>query len=969
MNDPSAPATRQEQKLAEFRNVLAPHLQGRMRIDSMSRSLYATDASMYQRMPLAVLIPKSVDDVQAAIEEASRFNVPVLPRGGGSSLAGQTVNEALVIDFTLHLDEILEVNREEKRVRVQPGLVLDPLNTVLASHGLMVGPDPASSNRATLGGMVGNNATGTHSILYGNVIRHLNSLNVILSDGSRARFGAMTGDDWKRARVRPGREGEIYRSLDALLASKSDVIERDTPGHWRRNSGYRLEQLLDGVPERNVARLLCGSEGTLAVTTEIELSLVDRPRKTALAVVHFATMREALESVTTILETGPSAVELFDGIAIEQTRRAPGFARRLTFIEGEPGAVLITEYYGDGDAELTARINDLKRALDGTGQGYAVVPARTPIEISNVWIVRKEGLGLIMGVEGDHKPMPFIEDASVPVEHLAEYVTELQKALAGTRTVYYAHASAGTLHIRPFINTKEARDVEKMRDVAQASMELVRRFGGAVSSEHGDGLARSWLLEPFVGKELYGAYVGVKDAFDPDRLLNPGNVVEAPPMTEHLRMGPTYATIPVVEELDFSGSGGFARAVELCNGNGACRKLESGTMCPSFMVTREEADSTRGRANALRMAMSGALPPEEFTGRRLYDVMDLCIQCKGCKTECPSNVDMAKIKTEWLSKYWEANGLPMRTRFFARMPRMARRMTGPAARAANWMNRRPVVRRALERSMGISRKRELPSFAPKPFTSWFEKQSWTTDGPRVVLFADTFNNFNHPETARAAAEFLSRAGFSVRVADARLCCGRPQLSKGLVWEAQEQALQVVDALHPDALTGTPVIGLEPSCILTFRDEFLSLLPGDTRARELADVSVTFEEFVTHLHRTDALNHVRWTRAERDVLLHGHCHQKALVGTAQSEICLSIPPNYHVQTIDSGCCGMAGSFGYEVEHYDISIAMAERRLAPAIRAAPAETIVAAAGTSCRAQIHDTTGRIALHPAEILRDALA
>jgi FAD/FMN-containing dehydrogenase/Fe-S oxidoreductase len=967
MSNIAGPAAPQDTKLAEFQAVLAPQLQGSLRIDSMSRALYATDASMYQRLPLAVLIPKSNDDVQAAVAEASRFKIPVLPRGGGSSLAGQTVNEALVIDFSLHLNRLLEMNREEKTVRVQPGLVLDQLNGALLPHGLMVGPDPASSNRATVGGMVGNNATGTHSILYRNVIDHLKSLDVILNDGSPARFETMSDADWRRGCSDGGREGEIFRALDDLLASSADVIASDTPGHWRRNSGYRLEQLLE-PSERNVARLLCGSEGTLAVTTEIEISVVDRPQKTALAVVHFHSMREALESVTTILETHPSAVELFDGIAIEQTRRAPGFAHRLTFIDGEPGAVLITEYYGDADQELTARIDDLKRALERSGHGYAVVPARTPIEISNVWTVRKEGLGLIMGVEGDHKPMPFIEDASVPVEHLPEYVTELQTALSGTRTVYYAHASAGTLHIRPFINTKDAGEVEKMRDIAKASMELVRKYGGAVSSEHGDGIARSWLLEPLVGKALYDVYVGVKDAFDPERLLNPGNVVEAPPMTEHLRMGPRYATIPIVEELDFSGSGGFAGAVELCNGNGACRKLDSGTMCPSFMVTREEADSTRGRANALRMALSGALPPEELTGRQMYDVMDLCIQCKGCKTECPSNVDMAKLKTEWLSKYWEANGLPLRARFFTRMPRIARRLAGPTARAANWMNRRRAIRSLLERTMGISQKRELPSFAEEPFSTWFTKQTWTTDGPPVVLFADTFNNYNHPETARAAAEFLNRIGFSVRVAEPRLCCGRPHLSKGLVREAQAQAMQVVDALHQDAANGIPIIGLEPSCILTFRDEFLSLLPGDTRAVELADVSVTFEEFVTHLHRTDALSDVQWTRDERDVLLHGHCHQKALVGTGPSEICLSIPPNYNVQTVDSGCCGMAGSFGYEVEHYDISIAMAERRLAPAVRASSPETIIAAPGTSCRAQIHDTTGRKALHPAEILRDAL-
>ncbi|MEX2471412.1 MAG: FAD-linked oxidase C-terminal domain-containing protein, partial [Gemmatimonadota bacterium] len=491
----------------------------------------------------------------------------------------------------------------------------------------MVGPDPASSNRATVGGMVGNNATGTHSILYGSTIDHLLELDVFLDDGSAAHFEEVDEEGWRRRLERGGREGAIYRGLDALLDADAATIERGTPRHWRRNSGYRIEALLD-ARHRNPARLLCGSEGTLAVTTEVKLALVERPRKTVLGIVHFTSLREALESVATILETEPSAVELFDGIAIEQTRRAPGYAHRLTFLEGRPEAVLITEYYGDDERELAGKLAELRRVLDAAGRGYAVVPARTPREIDNVWTVRKEGLGLIMGVEGDHKPVAFIEDASVPVEHLADYVDGLLELLDGIRTVVYAHASAGTLHIRPFINTKDAGDVERMREVAHGSMELVRRYGGTVSSEHGDGLARGWLLEELVGPDLYRVYRRTKEIFDPHGRLNPRKVVDAPPMTEHLRMGKDYATLPFTEELDFSAQGGFARAFELCNGNGACRKLDGGTMCPSFMVTREEQDSTRGRANALREVMSGGLPPEELTGERMHEVMDLCIQCK-----------------------------------------------------------------------------------------------------------------------------------------------------------------------------------------------------------------------------------------------------------------------------------------------------------------------------------------------------
>ena len=956
-----------EDRLRAFRHQLAPRIAGTLHTDAVTRSLYATDASMYRMWPHAVLIPKTVDDVQATMEEAVRFGLPVLPRGGGSSLAGQAVCEAVVIDCTKHLDAILEINAEERWVRVQPGVVLDRLNAALAPKGLQVGPDPASANRATMGGMVGNNATGTHSILHGNVVDHVQALDVLLDDGSPACFEAGDPGVWSRRAQLGDRQGAIYRGLDELLRVHAGTIRRDTPRHWRRNSGYRLERLLD-VPSPNPAHLLCGSEGTLAITTEIRMAVVERPPRTILGVVHFETLQEALESVTTILDTEPSAIELFDGIAIEQTRRAPGYAHRLTFVEGDPGAVLITEYAGDEERSLTARLNDLRRRLQAAGRGYAVVPARTPDEIANVWAVRKEGLGLIMGVQGDHKPVAFIEDASVPVEHLAEYVKELMRLLGDTRVAVYAHASAGTLHVRPFINTKDAGDVRKMREIAAGSVELVRRFGGTVSSEHGDGLARSEFIESLVGPDLYGVYRAAKELFDPDGRLNPGKIVDALPMTDFLRVGPTYATIPVSEAMDFGDQGGFVQAIELCNGNGACRKLDTGTMCPSFMVTREEEDSTRGRANALREVLSGGLPRESLTDERMRAVMDLCIQCKGCKAECPSNVDMAKIKSEWLGWYREANGASLRARIVAHLPTAARRMSGTVARSANWLNRRPTVRRLMERTIGISRKRRLPAFAPEPFTTWFGTRDWPVDGPPVLVFADTFHNFHHPGPARAAAEFFRRVGLAVQVTEAKLCCGRTMISKGFMPEARARVLQSVEALAPFADRGVPIVGLEPSCILTFRDEAQALLPGDPRVDAVGRQAVTFEEYVARLAADGTLDGVAWTNPAREVLLHGHCHQKALGGLESSVRCLSLPPRYVVHTIDSGCCGMAGSFGYEAEHVDLSLAMAELRLAPALRAAPEEALVAASGTSCRTQIFDTTGRTALHPAEILYDAL-
>jgi FAD/FMN-containing dehydrogenase/Fe-S oxidoreductase len=951
-----------------FLDDLRSAVRGEIRADRMSRALYATDASIYKIMPVAVLIPQTEQDVAAAVRIAARHNVSVLPRGGGSSLAGQAVGQALVLDFSTHLDAILDINPGARTVRVQAGAVVDHVNTALGKHGLMLGPDPASGNRATIGGIVANNATGTHSLLYGNTVQHVERMRVVLADGTITEFAPTSDLEWFRKEKVDSLEGRIYAGLSKLLSEKREIIERDTPKHWRRNNGYRIEHLLDGV--RNPARLICGSEGTLGVVLDVTLKAVPKPAMTAVGIVHFETRRESLQSVTEILKTDPSAIELFDGVAIEQARNAPGFADKLTFIEGRPGAVLITEYFGDDADVLAGKVDELRTRMDAKGLGYGIFPVLTAGEIKNVWDVRKEGLGLVMGVKGDYKPLALVEDASVPVEHLADYIDDLEAVFerTDTRSAMYAHASSGCLHVRPFLNLREESEVTKMRDIAWASMELARKYGGVVSSEHGDGIVRAWLTEPLVGKDLYEVYRDVKHIFDPDDVLNPGKVVDPLPMTENLRISPSYRTVPFAEELDWSADGGFAASVELCNGNGACRKLQSGTMCPSFMVTRDEEHSTRGRANALRSVLSGEVPPEELTGKRMYEVMDLCIQCKGCKTECPSNVDMGRMKTEWLSKYWQKNTPPLRTRLFAHMPRIARRLNNRGSSITNWVNNRTSVKALLERSLKISSKRKMPVFATETFHAWFEKQTWRTDGPEVVLFADTFNTFNHIEAACAAAELLDRAGYQVRVPHISACCGRTYLSKGFIKDARTEALNTLDRLAPYVEAGMPVVGLEPSCILTFKDEFLALLPGDPRAKKLAALTFTFEQFVARKSMEGEFD-VNWTDEPRHILLHGHCHQKAHSGTTPTVAALTLPPNYTVEVVDSGCCGMAGAFGYEKEHYDISIRMAERRLAPAVRSAAAETLIAAPGTSCQTQILDTTSREALHPAVILRQALA
>lgn len=971
--------------LPDFLDALRRRVRGDLRTDIANRILYSTDASIYQVMPHGVLIPENIDDVQAAVELAHQYQIPLLPRAAGSSLAGQATNEALVIDFTRYLDQPLELNREEQWVRVQPGLVLDELNLYLRPYGLQFGPDPASSNRAAMGGIVSNNSTGSHSILYGMTADHVLEMNVILNDGSTAHFGPLSGAALQQRRGAAGREGQIYRQLQALFDDEGnqEVIRRGTPRHWRRCGGYNLDRMIpDGGAFRwpqdsrfNLAKLICGAEGSLAVITDLKLNLVPLPQQTALAIVHFDDLYNALSAVPAMLEVGPSAIELLDNLGLTMCRDVPEYARLLdTFVEGMPNCILITEFYGENERELRAKIDNLRQQLRRHKLGAAsVVAALDRQRQQNVWTVRKVGLGLMMSIKGDHKPIPFIEDAAVPPEHLAEYVTRVEQFCneLGTQVAYYAHASAGCVHIRPLVNTKVAEEIARLPKIAQFSVELLGQYGGALSSEHSDGKARSWLNEQFFGPDLYRLFCDVKEIFDPHNMFNPGTIVHAPPMTENLRYGEAYHVIPLKEHLNFSADQGFHRAVEMCNGAGICRKRTTGTMCPSFMVTREEEHSTRGRANLLRAAMSGRLPAEEFTGKRIYEALDLCIECKACKAECPSSVDMAKIKFEWLAHYYEEHGTPLRARLFGNIAQLNRMGSGPLAPLANWGMNNRLARVIMEKTVGISRERTLPPLAREPFTAWFRKhkqQKHSRFGLRpVVLFNDTFNTYNDPHIAIAAVELLEAGGYDI-VLPGHKCCGRPMISKGLVEQARAAARETVDKLAPLAEQGLPIIGLEPSCLLTLRDEYLSLLPGDERAQLVASRSLTLEEFLAQQATAGELQ-LQFRRDARRVLLHGHCHQKALVGTGPSKSALTLPPNYVVEEIDSGCCGMAGSFGYEAEHYEISLQMGERRLFPAARQAPEETLLVAPGTSCRHQIAHGTGRRAYHPAELLRDALA
>jgi FAD/FMN-containing dehydrogenase/Fe-S oxidoreductase len=947
----------------DLESALRRVVEGDVRFDAGSRLLYSTDASMYQMEPIGVVIPRHADDVQAAIEVAKAQQVALLPRGGGTSLTGQTVNRALVLDFSRHMRNVLEVNTEELWARVQPGLVQDELNHHVRPHGLLFGPDTSTSNRATLGGMLGNNSGGSHSIAYGLTVEHVIEISALLADGTRAVFKDVSPEEFEAKMRRPGIEGAIYREVAAIRDTYADEISARYPPHWRRVMGYNLNELLKPGP-LNMARLIVGSEGTLVTILEAKVRLVRRPKKTALDVVHYRTIQEALESSESILETGPYAVELTDKMILDLARANLEHSKRMGFVEGDPGAIMIVEYAGDTDAEVKAKVETLEAKRARERWGYAAHLAFEPPAQQSIWKLRKAGLGLIFGLKGEKKPIAFVEDTAVDPRHLKDFVPRFREIFAkhDVDGAYYGHCSVGCLHIRPAINLKSPRGLEQVRAIAEEITDLVLEFHGTISSEHGDGRARSPMLERMFGPTMMEAFRRFKRAFDPENRMNPGNIVASPPITEHLRYGTEYRTREPLTLLDFSEQGGFAPAVEMCNGVGECRKTLEGTMCPSYMVTRDEEHSTRGRANALRAALSGKT---DFTGQRLYEVMDLCLECKGCKAECPSNVDMAKMKYEFLHHYYQVHGQPLRNRLFGRIARLnalGAKMPG----LSNFLSNLAPTRALLERVAGIDRRRPLPAFAPQTFTEWFARHSASASAPRgdVVLFHDTFVTYNAPAIGQAAVRVLERAGYRVVLVD-RKCCGRPLISKGMLNEAREHARWNVARLAPYATRGIAIVGLEPSCLLTLRDETVDLVRTD-EARTVAAQSLLLEQFLLR-ERAAGLD-LAFTSHGRNALLHGHCHQKAMVGTAPTVAALRWA-GYDVAEVDSGCCGMAGSFGFEREHYDLSVALGNRRLAPAVKAAGPETEVVAPGVSCRQQIEHLTGRRARHPAEVLADALA
>jgi FAD/FMN-containing dehydrogenase/Fe-S oxidoreductase len=951
----------------ELRQVI----EGEVRFDPYSRSLYSTDASMYQMEPIGVVIPRHWGDVVATVDIAQRHQVPVLPRGGGTSLAGQTVGHAVVMDFSKYLNQILEVNTYEGWARVQPGVIQDEFNAHLRPLGFLFGPDTSTSNRATIGGMTGNNSAGSHSIIYGKTIDHVLELSVVLSDASTTVLKALDKAELEAKCKGGSLEHRIYRQVKHIVETNRDEIHKRYPTIQRRVSGYNLDAFVRNG-EFNLAKMVVGSEGTLAVVTEAKVRIVPRPKATAVCVVHFDDLIASTEASEEILACDPYAIEMIDRMVINLTRDAGELGRLMTFVEGGPEALLVTEFRGDTPAEAQAKAEQMIARLQAKGMGYAYVRAYEPPAQARVWRVRKAGLGLLMRVEGERKPIAFVEDTAVDPLKLPEFLRRFKKIIDdhGTSAGYYGHVSVGCMHIRPLVNLKEQHEIELMTSITKEISDLVLEFGGAMSGEHGDGLARSHLNRKLFGPQLYRAFQDVKQAFDPLNIMNPGKIVDAPPMTENLRYGTEYRTVELKTHFSFEKEGGFASAVERCIGIGECRKKLDGTMCPSYMVTLEEEHSTRGRANALREALSGRLPKEELTSPRMYEVLDLCLECKGCKAECPINVDMAKLKYEFLAHYYAAHGTPLRARLFAHIERLNQIGCALAPLSTTIANL-GVSRWLLEKIAGVDRRRSLPPFTRPTFDRWFRHHvpTGTPAKGKAILFHDTFMNYNYPEIGKAAVAVLERAGYEVMLV-AKRCCGRPMISKGMLEAARANAIYNVNVLAPYAEQGIPIIGCEPSCILTLRDEYPDLV-SDKRIETVAAHSFMIEEFLATLHGRGEL-HLAFRDVKRKLLLHGHCHQKALIGTGPSLTVLRLPPGFEVDEVDSGCCGMAGSFGFEHEHYDLSWAIGSRRLFPAVQAKRQATNgdfdVVAAGISCRQQVEHFTGKRPKHLVEVLAEAL-
>jgi len=955
-------------------------IDGEVRFDKVSRALYSTDASVYQVEPLGVVIPKSPEAVVRAVGIAARHGVPITPRGGGTSQAGQSIGAGLVLDTSKHLNRILEVNPDERWARVEPGVVLDELNAALKPHNLRFAPDVSSASRATVGGMMANNSSGARSVLYGKTIDHVLEQRVVLSDGGLAHFRPVDRARAELLKAGDSIEARAYQAIPHLGATHAAEIDRRFPKVLRRVGGYNLDAFVNSSAPVDLTRIIIGSEGTLGFIVDARINLVPLPAQKTVMTVEFDQLLDALAATPIILKHGPSAIEVMDDFILSHAKTHPALdAQRRSMLTADGSALLCVEFYGDRLDDLKTRMREVERDLHDPKPRHVrqVIDAAAQ---QAIWSFREAALGLSTAMKSDDKAISFVEDTAVAPERLRDYIERFVGIVQrhGTRAGVYAHASVGCLHVRPVVNLKTSEGVAKFERIANEVADLVLEFGGALSGEHGDGLVRGAFNEKMFGSELYQAFRTVKKTFDPQGLFNPGRIVDTPPITAHLRYGAGYATPSPVTFFDFSDHHGFGRAVEMCSGVGLCRKKRDGTMCPSYMVTRDEADSTRGRANTLRLAMNGQLGESRISDNGVHDVLDLCLECRACKSECPVGVDVARFKSEFLAGYWDRHGLSPAAHVF-----------GDAHRAAAWGSRfaplsnrianSTVVKWIAEKTVGIDRRRTLPQWTGKTLRKRIREQgsgnrnqgSGIGDqgkGKGALLFADTFTNYADPEIGVAAIDVLNASGIATHLAP-NVCCGRPLISQGRLPEARRLAAANVHALYDAAHHGHAIVFVEPSCLSAIREDAPDLLRGELqrRARVIAQHAVLFEEFLEGEcaggRATLALK-----PGPTQVLLHPHCHQRSMGLAAPAKALLSRIPSATVTDLDAGCCGMAGSFGYTRDHYDVSAAIAERKLLPAARAMTPGSVLVAGGTSCRHQVADLAGVDAVHPAVLLRSLL-
>lgn len=975
-------------KISTDLDILRDSFDGELFTDNVSRTLYATDASAYREFPVAVALPRTKSDLEKLIRFANQNKITLIPRTAGTSLAGQVVGKGIVVDVSKYFTQILEINKEEHWVRVQPGVVLDELNMVLEAYGLFFGPETSTSSRCMIGGMVGNNSCGSHSIIYGSTRDHLLEVKTLLSDGSEVTFSDLSTEEFLGKCKSNTLEGQIYKQLNNILSNTKNQEEIRNqfpdPRLKRRNNGYAIDLLLEtdpftknGIPF-NICKLMAGSEGTLALMTEIKLNLVPLPPKTkGIICVHMLSVEEALHANLVALKYNPGAVELMDSVILECTKDNIAQRRNRFFIEGDPGAILIIEFARETKEEIEAIAVRLIDELKAAGYGYHF-PVLYGADINKVWALRKSGLGVLSNIPGDAKPVSLIEDTAVHPENLPGYIADFNQMLQKYKLscVYHAHIGSGELHLRPVLNLKDPADLELFHTIALETAKIVKKYRGSLSGEHGDGRLRGEFIPLMIGEHNYQLLKEIKKTWDPHGIFNVNKITDTPPMNTQLRYEAGVKTREIKTIFDYSKTQGILRAAENCNGAGDCRKthIVGGVMCPSYMATRDESATTRARANILREFLTHSTKKNPFDHKEIYDVLDLCISCKGCKSECPSNVDMAKLKAEFLYQWYKAHWIPLRTyaiAYFHKINQMASLF--PAL--YNGVAKSNFLSTALKSTLGFAKERSLPLLASQTLKKWAKHNviqlnaKLPDQNRKLVLYIDEFTNYNDVEIGIKTIKLLNKLGYFVLLEEHKES-GRTFISKGLLKQAKKVATQNVKMLHNKINAETPLVGIEPSCILTFRDEYPELVDASLKEETnlLAKHSYFIDEFLAMEIQKGTITPQQFTNKALDIKLHGHCQQKAIISTESTRKILSFPVNYKVTEIKSGCCGMAGSFGYEKEHFDLSMKIGELVLFPEVRKASAETVIAAPGTSCRHHIKDGTGRIAQHPVEILYEAL-